>query len=56
MPDISLSQYRLAQLRLEAWRVLDGWGIRNSSGDVKTWDFNERTAKAKELADKMLDR
>lgn len=52
MVDIKpLTIYERALLRLEAFKILEGWGTKPHGQKLKIWDMNERKRQAILLAE-----
>lgn len=50
-----VTKYERARLRLEAFKVLEGWGIHDAQNDFRKWTYAERKANAIALADWATD-
>ncbi len=44
----------IARLRLDAWKVLDGWGVSDPTKGHRFWNWEERIKCANELLAWML--
>lgn len=50
MNDRPISKFQRAQLRLEAWKNLDGWATTPKDGERQVWNWETRMRYASELA------
>lgn len=48
------TEHEIAQVRLEAWKAISGWGITKDE-KIELWNWDERKKRARELADWALE-